>query len=104
MVVDVFAGRLYVEYVNSGKGANHDRSSNGNQYGQYHVGVAFGYSDPLHESRLTMNDRERELWVSNDEGLYNWHRRSRLSMRRFIRENREELDAIIKAYLDRKPG
>lgn len=31
----------------------------------------------------------------NDEGLYNWFRSSRLSMRNFIRQNREELDECI---------
>lgn len=50
-----------------------------------------------------MNDREREIWVLNDEGLYNWWRRSRLSMRAFIRANRAELDSIITAALNRKP-
>lgn len=42
-----------------------------------------------------MNDREREQWIDNDEGLYDWWRRSGLSKRRFIRENRSEIDAAI---------
>ena len=42
-----------------------------------------------------MNDKEREMWVNNDEGLYNWFRESRLSMREFIRSNRAELTAYI---------
>ncbi len=46
-----------------------------------------------------LNDRERELWVLNDEGLYNWHRRTRKSMRSFLRENREELDDYIRKQL-----
>jgi hypothetical protein len=50
-----------------------------------------------------MNNRERELWVNNDEGLYLWWKRSRLSLRNFIRENREELDALILAVLNREP-
>jgi hypothetical protein len=44
-----------------------------------------------------MNNDERELWINNDEGLYNWWKSSRLSMREFIRENRAELDATIRA-------
>jgi hypothetical protein len=52
---------------------------------------------------LAMNNRERELWVNNDEGLYLWWKRSRLSMRNFIKENREELDALILAVIDREP-
>ena len=46
-----------------------------------------------------MNDSERELWVLNDEPLYNLHIASRLPMRRFIRENREMLDETIKGRL-----
>lgn len=46
-----------------------------------------------------MNDRERELWVMNDEGLYRWFKRSRQGMRRFIRDNREELTQIIQRAL-----
>lgn len=42
-----------------------------------------------------MNDDEREKWVLNDEGLYRWQQRSRLSMRAFIRQNRGEIDTII---------
>lgn len=42
-----------------------------------------------------MNDNEREQWVSNDEGLYNEQRRSRLSMRDFIRQNRAMIDECI---------
>lgn len=48
------------------------------------------------------NDAEREQWVNNDEGLYNWQRTNRdgpggkrLGMRAFIRANRAELDAAI---------
>ena len=50
-----------------------------------------------------MNNRERELWIANDEGLYLWQRRSKQSMRAFIRENREELDRYINKVLNRKP-
>ena len=50
-----------------------------------------------------MNNRERELWVSNDEGLYGWWRSSRQSMRAFLKENREEIDRLINAVLNREP-
>ncbi len=42
-----------------------------------------------------MNDTEREMWVNNDESLYNWKRSTRLSMREFIRSHREEIDQHI---------
>jgi hypothetical protein len=48
---------------------------------------------------MIKNDRERELWVSNEESLWNWYRSSRQSMREFIRANREELDEIISRAL-----
>lgn len=51
-----------------------------------------------------MNDDEREQWVSNDEGLYNAWRRSRLSMRAFIRGNRAMIDSVINAALGRRPS
>lgn len=42
-----------------------------------------------------MNDTEREMWVLNDEGLHLWQRRSRLGMRQFVRQNRDEIDSYI---------
>lgn len=42
-----------------------------------------------------MNDDERHLWVVNDEGLYNLQRRSGLSVRRWIKENRALVDEVI---------
>lgn len=48
-----------------------------------------------------MNDRERENWVNNDEGLYRWRQsQGRKSMREFIRDNREEIDAAIDRVLN----
>jgi hypothetical protein len=47
-----------------------------------------------------MNNRERELWVQNDEGLYSWWRGTRQPMRTFLRENRAELDAAITRALE----
>lgn len=51
-----------------------------------------------------MNNREREQWIQNDEGLYNWWRASRQSMRDFIRDNRAEIDSAIERALGRKPA
>jgi hypothetical protein len=48
---------------------------------------------------MRLNDRERELWVLNDEGLYRWWRSAHMGMRRFIREHRDELDACIRRAL-----
>lgn len=51
------------------------------------------------------NDEERRQWIENDEGLYDWQRSSRLSMTRFIRENRAEIDEAIDNVLEnRKPA
>ncbi len=50
-----------------------------------------------------MNDRERELWVNNDESLYRWWKSERMSLRNFIRENRAELTRLIEAVLNRVP-
>ena len=47
-----------------------------------------------------MNNTERELWVLNDEGLYLDFKRSRLSMRNFLKENRELIDQYIKKVLE----
>ena len=45
--------------------------------------------------RIVLNDRERELWVINDEVLYDWWKSSRLPMRKFLRTHRAALDAVI---------
>ena len=48
-----------------------------------------------------MNDAEREQWVDNDEGLYDWWRsqRARMSKRAFVRANRAEIDAAVTPVL-----
>ena len=46
-----------------------------------------------------MNNTERELWVLNDEGLYWDYTHSRLSMRNFLKENREFIDKYIEKKL-----
>ena len=49
-----------------------------------------------------MNNKEREMWVRNDEWLYLWWIRSRdnkgkkLSISKFIKVNREGIDRYIK--------
>ncbi len=50
-----------------------------------------------------LNDKDRAQWIDNDEGLYNWKRSSRLSMREFIRQNREEIDILILRVRDAPP-
>jgi hypothetical protein len=45
--------------------------------------------------KVTINNEERRLWIENDEGLYNWKRSSKLSMREFIRQNRVAIDEVI---------
>jgi hypothetical protein len=42
-----------------------------------------------------MNDYERELWVINTESLYLAQKHSRMSMRKFLRVNREAIDGLI---------
>ena len=51
-----------------------------------------------------MNNNERENWINNDESLYNLWKSSRLSMRNFIKANKEEIDHAINALLNRKPN
>lgn len=43
-----------------------------------------------------MNDNERNQWIDNDEGLYNWFTSSNMSRRTFLRTHRKEIDDIIK--------
>ncbi len=49
-----------------------------------------------------LNSTEREQWVGNDEGLYSWWQRSKLSKREFIRRNKAEIDAAIETVLSGK--
>lgn len=51
------------------------------------------------KNSLTLADLEQ--WVRNDEGLYNWWHSSRMPLRKFVRENREELTACINRVLGR---
>jgi hypothetical protein len=49
--------------------------------------------------RKSLTLEEIRLWIQNDEGLYNWQRASGLPLARFIRENRQELEAAIQSVL-----
>jgi hypothetical protein len=52
-----------------------------------------------------MNDRMREQWVDNDEGLYVWWQASRLGKRMFIRQYRRAIDVVIDNIIEgRKPA
>lgn len=55
----------------------------------------------MSRNNTRMNDRDRELWVLNDEGLYLWWKSTRLPIRRLIRENRQELTDCINRALGR---
>lgn len=49
--------------------------------------------------------RDIEQWIDNDEGLYRWQRRSGLSKRAFIKQNRAELEQAIRNVTEgRKPA
>lgn len=48
-----------------------------------------------------MNDKERELWVRNDETLYMLWLASQKSMRNYIRSEREYVDGYIQRTLAR---
>jgi len=43
-----------------------------------------------------MNNTERELWLSNDEALYNFWKSTRLSKREFLKKHRTKIDNYIK--------
>lgn len=49
-----------------------------------------------------MNNNDREEWVDNNEGWYLAFRRSKLSMRAFLKENREAIDEDIKRKTKQK--
>jgi len=43
-----------------------------------------------------MNNNERELWLLNDEALYNFWKSTRLSKREFLKKYKENIDQYIK--------
>lgn len=50
----------------------------------------------VRQRTFTINEADREQWVDNDEGLYRWWKSTRQSKRQFVRENREQLNTIIR--------
>jgi hypothetical protein len=57
------------------------------------------------QDKLTRDDINQ--WIDNDEHLYGWancERRRGVSRSRFITINRAELEAAIRAQLNRKPA
>lgn len=52
----------------------------------------------VRKKKFTINDTDREEFIINHEGLYGWwmSERRRMTMRQFIRANREEIDKVIK--------
>lgn len=54
--------------------------------------------------KILLNDSDLSQWIDNDEGLYNWWKGSHMGKTKFIKENRAELQGVIRAYLERKPG
>lgn len=51
--------------------------------------------------KITLN--EINLWIDNDESLYLWHKRSRLSKREFVKQNKAELVALIDRVVNKPP-
>jgi hypothetical protein len=63
-------------------------------------GSAFGARRGRHvrywpDGTPRQNERERELWVANDAGLYYAQRRSRMSVRNFVRTHAHMIDRHI---------
>lgn len=52
---------------------------------------------------LKLNNKAREQWILNHEGLYNWFKSERKSMSTFIRENRAEIDKVIRERFTKPP-
>ena len=50
--------------------------------------------------KLRINNAERERWVNNEYTLYNLWCRSKLSMRNFIKENKEIIDNLIRSVCE----
>jgi hypothetical protein len=48
-----------------------------------------------------VNNREREEWINNDEGLYRWWKAERMSITAFVKMFRKELDTEINKKMGR---
>ena len=59
-------------------------------------------STPLSEIHIDIDDNEREMWVNNDEGLYNLQQNSELSVEDFIEQNRDLIDQVIRTAVESK--
>ena len=46
------------------------------------------------------NNRERKLWIMNDEPMYKWFKSSKMSITKFLRTNRQDIDDAIDARLN----
>jgi len=58
------------------------------------------YQPPYKEPKpKELDDEELRQWVLNDEGLYNWQQQTGLDVGRFVKQNRVELQGIIRATL-----
>lgn len=62
------------------------------------------YDPPKPAKAPTINAEDRRQWIENDEGLYQWWKGSGVGLYRFERENRAELNRIIRAELERGPA
>ena len=47
-----------------------------------------------------MNHTERELWLLNDEPIYNFWKSTRLSKREILKKHRNKIDTYIKYKTD----
>ncbi len=50
-----------------------------------------------------MNDKERAMWIDNDENLYRLWLNSRASKTKFIKLYRDRIDEYITAQLNNGP-
>jgi hypothetical protein len=48
-----------------------------------------------------MNNNERELWLLNDEAMYNFWKFTRLTKREFLKKHRDKIDNYIKNKLQK---
>ena len=49
-----------------------------------------------------ITNEDRRLWLLNDEGLYKWQIGSKLSLEKFISQNKHEIDVVINNVLSGK--
>jgi hypothetical protein len=59
------------------------------------------------ENPRRLSNKDREAWINSDEGLYTWYQRASRrggGMKKFIKDNKAEIDAAILSVLDRHAG